>query len=388
MNQQPISGDSSFLKSINKSTLLGLIRTQSPLSRADLAKRTKLTRATVSALVEELIQDHLVIEIGIGESNGGRKPMLLEINRQAGFIFGIDLRATEILFLATDLQGDSKMRVAYDYVDAFNQDQTLRQLVEIIALERAKLPASSLGLLGIGIGVHGFVEHASSRIEFAPYFGWRNADWKSILEVQTGVPVYIDNEANLAALGELESGVAKNYSEILYLSIGAGIGAGLILNGEIFRGFDGYAGEVGHTTIQMEGRICPCGNRGCWEMYASEKALADQLGLSYRPGITGQIVELLKKGDTSAHLALSEFGRSLGQGIRNMIHIFNPQMVVIGNVIEHYREWLDGSFDASLKTRFPPVRYHDEVLIRYSSLGDEACARGAAFVVIRHAMKM
>jgi predicted NBD/HSP70 family sugar kinase len=381
------SGDSSLLKSINKSSLLQIIREDSPISRASLSKQIKLTRATVSALVEELINEHLVIEIGIGESSGGRKPVLLEMNKEAGYVFGIDLRATEILFMVSNLRGERVEKTLYAYEDEKSQRNTLQQVIEIIKLEIDKLPNSPLGLIGIGIGIHGFVEFPTSRILFAPYFGWKNAEWKIALESQFEVPVYLENEANLAALGELETGTTPRYSDLIYLSIGAGIGAGMILGGQIFRGIQGYAGEVGHTTIERDGKLCTCGNRGCWEMYASERSLAESLGLSYKPGITDNIIDMLTKKHPKALDAAEKAGRSLGIGIGNMILTFNPQLVVIGNQMGKYSQWLQPYMEEMINNRFSLVQ-KDSVEIRYSVLEDEACALGAAHLVIRNLMQL
>jgi predicted NBD/HSP70 family sugar kinase len=387
MMLQPFSGDSSLLKSINKASLLKIIREDSPVSRADLSKRTKLTRATVSALVEELIQDFLVVEMGIGESSGGRKPVMLEINREAGYVFGIDLRATEILLLITNLQGEKIQKTKIPYNNSTNQEESLEQIIQIIEREREALPVSPLGLTGISIGIHGFVEYPSSQILFVPFFGWKQADWKGALEEKFQVAVYIENEANLAALGELESGTASQYTDLIYLSIGAGIGAGMILSGNIFRGIQGYAGEVGHTTIERDGKLCTCGNRGCWEMYASERAMADQLGLAYKPGITELIIDRLEKRDAAALAAVDEAGRCLGIGIANLINTFNPQLVVIGNQLGKYGKWMQPYIEDTMNKRFPWVK-KETVDIRYSELEDEACAIGAAYLAIRNLMQI
>lgn len=376
-----------MLKSINKSSLLQIIREDSPISRATLSKQTKLTRATVSALVEELVNEHLVVEMGIGESNGGRKPMLLEMNREAGFVFGIDLRATEILFIVSNLCGEKVKKTLYSYEDEKNQQNTLQQVIEIIKLEIDKLPISPLGVVGVGIGIHGFVDFPTSRILFVPYFGWKNAEWKKNLENQFNIPVFIENEANLAALGELETGTTPRYSDLIYLSIGAGIGAGMILGGNIFRGIQGYAGEVGHTTIERDGKLCSCGNRGCWEMYASERALVESLGLSYKPAVTDVMINLLEKEDTKALNAVEETARSLGIGIGNMVHTFNPQLVVIGNQMGKYNRWLQPYMEEMINTRFSLVQ-KDSVEIRYSVLEDEACALGAVHLAIRNLMQI
>lgn len=383
-------GDSSLIKSINKSHILQYIRQHAPISRAALAKQTKLSRATVSALVEELITDHLVIEIGVGQSSGGRKPMLLEMNRDAGYVFGIDLRATEIVFIVTNMYGESIDKIVFRYENEKDEQQTLQQVIKMIRLEKCKLPESPLGLCGIGLGVHGFVEFPSNRILFVPYFGWKGAEWKDILEDEFQVNVYIDNEANLAALGELEAGVTKEdarYSDLIYLSIGTGIGAGMILDGDIFRGNKGFAGEVGHTTIEFDGRPCPCGNRGCWEMYASEKALARQLDLAYKPGITQTIIQMLQQQQPRAQHALMSTGRSLAMGIGNLVHMFNPQLVVLGNQMGKYSEWLHPYIMKTMAARFSLVE-NEIVEIKYSQLGDEACALGAAHLTIRNILQL
>lgn len=387
MKVQHVSGDSTMLKSINKTTLLALIKNEAPISRAELAKRTKLTRATVSALVEELIAEHRVAESGIGHSSGGRKPVMLEFNRQAGFIFGFDLRPTELALIVTDWGGKHIAKRSFEYTDSTDAGRTMKQVADIVRDECGRLPASPLGLIGIGIGIHGFVEYPSSRILFQPFFGWRNIEWKRQLEEELGVPVVIDNEANLAALGELEAGVACRRDNIVYLSVGAGIGGGLIMGGDIYRGRHGYAGEVGHTTIERDGLPCICGNRGCWEMYASERALAERLQLPYKPGITERIARMLESGDDRAGQAIAEVGRCLGTGIGNLVHTLNPEMVVIGYPIARQSKWLQPYIEQAMQSRFPYL-HKESVEIRYSGLQDEACAIGASAAVVRQLLRI
>ncbi|WP_259617525.1 ROK family transcriptional regulator [Paenibacillus doosanensis] len=382
-----MSGDSSLLKSINKSTLLGLVKLHAPISRAELAKRTKLTRATVSALVEELIAEHWIMETGIGASSGGRKPMMLEMNHEAGHIIGVDLRSTNMLFIVTDRGGRIVRKALYPYEQAADAERVLLQLIRLLKRERQALPASPLGLVGVGIGIHGFVEYPSSRILFVPQTGWKKLDWKEALEGELGLPVIIDNEANLAALGELEYGAAADCSDMLYLSVGAGIGAGLVLHGELFRGYNGYAGEVGHTTMELNGRPCSCGNLGCWEMYASEKAIAGALGLEYTPDFTAVLLKLLQAGEPEAIAAVGKAGLRLGVGIGNMMHTLNPQMIVIGNAMGQYAPWINESIHESLASRFSYISSFN-VQVTYSRLGEDCCALGAVSAVIRDKMRL
>ncbi|WP_081823917.1 ROK family transcriptional regulator [Paenibacillus sp. UNC451MF] len=386
MKRGTMSGDSSLLKSINKSTLLGLIKLHAPISRAELAKRTKLTRATVSALVEELITEYWVVESGIGESSGGRKPMMLEIHNEAGYIIGVDLRSTNMLVIVSDMCGAIVRKSLYPYEQAGQADKVLQQLLTILRQERADLPESPLGLLGVGIGIHGFVEYPSSRILFVPHTGWKKLNWKDTVEEELGIPVLIDNEANLAALGELEFGAAADCSNMLYLSVASGIGAGLVLQGEIFRGNNGYAGEIGHTTMELNGRPCSCGNQGCWETYASERAIANDLHMDYTPGFTARILERLNRGDTEAIDVVRRAGLHLGVGIGNMMHMLNPQMIVIGNAMGQYAPWINESIHESLDSRFSYLSSFN-VQVTYSRLGEDCCALGAISAVIREKMQ-
>ncbi|NTZ18760.1 ROK family transcriptional regulator [Paenibacillus sp. JMULE4] len=395
MKQGPVSGDSTFLKTLNKSTLLDLIRRHAPLSRADLAKSTKLTRATVSALVEELIAEHWVVETGTGESSGGRKPMMLELNRSAGCVIGLDLRMTNILLIVTDMQGTIIRKSVHPYrshtgTSGFpsDPDQLFEQIVAVIKKERQALPETPLGLVGAGIGVHGFVEYPSGRIVFMPHTGWKGLSWKEGMEARLQLPVILDNEANLAALGEHEfgAGADSHAGDMLYLSIAGGIGAGFISGGELFRGSGGLAGEVGHTTIEANGLPCSCGNRGCWERYASERAVADKLNLQYAPGITDRILRKLREKDTDALSAIREAGIYLGIGIGNMMHALNPQMIVVGNAMSEYGPWINDQVQEVLSTRYSYVRSY-QVQVRYSRLGEDSCALGAASSVIRSIMQ-
>ncbi|MFC0213783.1 ROK family protein [Paenibacillus chartarius] len=386
MKKIPMTGDSSMLKTMNKTTLLRLIRRLAPISRAELAKLTKLTRATVSALVEELIAERFVTETGIGASSGGRKPVLLQIDAEAGYVIGLDLRRTDVLALVTDLRGDVVRELRYPLQVPGDADRVLTDLVHVTRELRAELPPSPHGVVGVGLGIAGLIEQPSGRILFVPAHGWRQLDWRSRLQTELGIPVIIENEANLAALAEHDIGAAQQITEILYVSVGAGIGAGFIVNGEIYRGAGGYAGEVGHTTIEIDGRRCSCGNQGCWEMYASEQALADELGLAYEPAVGETIVKRAESGDPDVLEALIRSGVHLGIGIGNMIHTMNPQMIVIGNSIARYRKWMQPHVEGAIQARFPFVPSF-EAPIRYSELGETATAHGAIAYVLRELLE-
>lgn len=320
---------------------------------------------------------------------------MLELNSNAGCVIGLDLRMTNILMIVTDMQGKilRKSVIPYDARPGIGNyssspDKLSEQIIAIIEQERGVLPHTPLGLVGAGIGVHGFVEYPSGRIVFMPHTGWKGLSWKEELEARLGLPVILDNEANLAALGELNfgAGVDSGIGDMLYLSISGGIGAGFISGGELFRGSGGLAGEVGHTTIEANGLPCSCGNRGCWERYASERAVADKLALEYAPGITERLVHRLKEKDPEVLSAIRDAGEYLGIGIGNMMHTLNPQLIVVGNAMSEYNSWMNDVVQEVLESRFSYVRSF-QAKVRFSRLGEDSCALGAASSIIRMAMQ-
>jgi glucokinase-like ROK family protein len=329
----------------NKSLVLEKIIEHSPISRADIAGITGLNKGTVSSLVNELILENLINESGPGKSSGGRRPVMLHFNQLAGYSIGIDLGVNYILGVLTDLNGNICVEKQSEFSLSTYED-ILSELFSIIDSLVAAAPKCPYGIVGIGIGVPGIV-NKESKILLAPNLDWRNVELKPDVEEKYGVPVVIENEANAGAYGEKKFGVGKEFDNIIYVSVGIGIGAGLILNGKLYRGNNGFSGELGHMTIDVNGPKCSCGNRGCWELYASEKFLlneAQRAGLQVESGrkvSLETIMEMARSGDAQALEVLSKTGRFLGVGINNIIHTFNPDQVIVGNRIAEAKTWLN-----------------------------------------------
>src|SRR5699024_8298257 len=212
--------------------------------------------------------------IGIGHSNRGRKPVMLLLNKNAGFSIGIDLGVDYILGVLTDLDGN--------VIEEFNVEFTNKNPDYVISLIKSsiqqlilKAPESKYGIVGIGIGVPGVID-TDNKILLAPNLNWRDVDILKEIEKSFNLPVLVDNEANAGAYGEKKYGSGKNISNLIYISAGIGIGVGIILNNVLFKGKHGISGEVGHLSIHFNGKKCTCGNVGCWELYASENALLKQ----------------------------------------------------------------------------------------------------------------
>jgi len=340
------------VKKGNKSLVLDTIKRDSPISRATIASQTGLNKGTVSSLVSDLIDDHLIYESGPGESSGGRRPVMLLFNESAGYSIGIDVGVNYLLGILTDLNGN----IHQEKITTFNNlsyEEIEQKLFDTIDYLNNLVPESPYGIIGIGVGVPGTVDK-SGNILLAPNLGWKNINLKKVLESKYNLPTVIENEANAGAYGEKKFGVGKDFTNIIYVSAGIGIGVGLILNGALYKGNNGFSGELGHMTIKVDGTKCRCGNEGCWELYASEQALinkTEQLDIPLPANgefALNNLFMLAENGNEEAITLFNQIGDYLGVGINNIINIFNPQQVIIGNRIATSQKWIEKSLHERL----------------------------------------
>ncbi|WP_077309429.1 ROK family transcriptional regulator [Terribacillus halophilus] len=371
------------VKKGNKSLVLQTIQEYTPISRADIANKTGLNKGTVSSQVSELLAEDLILESGPGVSSGGRRPVMLLFNHLAGYSIGVDIGVNYILGILTDLQG----KITNEKISHFSEltyEEIQIQLNMIIDSLLLSMPPSSYGLVGIGVGVPGTVS-TKGEILLAPNLNWRNKDLKRSLEEKYDVPVLIENEANAGAYGEKKFGAGQSSENLIYISVGIGIGVGLILNGVLYKGHSGFSGELGHMTIEVDGLLCRCGNQGCWELYASEKALvnsAAENGIRAEEGKKPSL-EMLNKlaegGDPVAINIFRNIGDYLGIGINNIINIFNPEQIIVGNRLASSGKWLRESIKERqkqmLRTHQKDLNFCFSQLSRYSAaLGASAYA--------------
>lgn len=375
-----ITGDQALVKKINKSIVLHTIRKAAPLSRARVSEMTGLNKATVSNLVAELCQQELVIEAGPGESSGGRKPLILHFNEMAGTVIGMELRVKQLSAILSDLGGNilGESDVSLERHDLTYVLEEMHKMINDLV---AKAPVTPYGIVGIGVGVPGMVDE-NGVVLFAPNLGWEMVDLRGLLESSFSVPVTIDNEANAGAQGELNFGAARDVRHLLYVSAGSGIGSGIIIGGELYKGARGYAGETGHMTIEAEGKPCSCGSRGCWELYASEKTY-DNAGAALPARTTPELVRHAALGQEDALRHFAMMGEYLGIGATNLINSFNPEVIVIGGALSEAEQWLEDSLRRVVAERTLP--YHKQQLeITFSKLGSRGTMIGAGFSAVMH----
>lgn len=378
------TGDQSLVRKINKSIVFHSIKNKGPISRAQIAKETGLNKATVSTMVSDLIEESFIQEIGAGKSSGGRKPVMLYFNHHAGYSIGIDLGVNYVLGILTDLSGNIIEKIIRN-LNTINLDDVIDEIFSVINILIENTPESRYGVIGIGVGVPGQVD-PQQMIQFAPNLKWKNVDLKQIIEDRFSIPTYIENEANAGAFGEQVHGAGKDIANQVYISVGIGIGTGIIINSQIYKGASGISGEMGHVTIDSSGKKCSCGNRGCWELYASESAL---LNIAEQENILDQkdnikLHHLLtegQKGNPKVLQTLNTLGENIGIGIINIINTFNPEVIVIGNRIAQFENWLANPIERILEERLS-VYHKTNTDIRFSILDNLSTALGATSIAI------
>lgn len=330
-----LTGNLELIRDINTQSVIRTIIENGPISRAAIAAHLGLTKATISAIVQVLLDRNLILEIGSDDTKKGRKPVLLQFNKDCGYIISMDLSTDTITLLTANLLGENCSIRQYP---APKEDSAMISfLIHCIQETADQLPDSDYGLLGIALSIHGVVHH--NKIVFLPYSSYENIDLITPLEEHFHVPVLMENEANLSVLGEWAH--CHNTNEMLYVSIHSGIGVGIIMRNQLVKGKNGYAGEFGHTIIEMDGRPCPCGNHGCLEQYASERALFMELSSIKKIPVNTEVFgQLYQNGDPDALRLMKSFIKYISIGINNLLNTFNPDIVVLNSSLNMYHPML------------------------------------------------
>jgi len=326
-----ITGSQELIRDMNTQLVLNTIMSKGPISRATIAVQLGLTKATISAIVQTLIDRFLVLEVGSGEVKKGRRPILLELNKNCGYVISVDLSADYITVLTANLVGENCFLKRFPN-DA-GRENILEKVENIIVETLTQVPDSHYGTVGISLAIHGVVY--DNEVVFFPYTPYEAIPFAKHLEKAFNLPVILENEANLSALGEWAYSFHKE--NLLNISIHSGIGLGIIMNNQLISGQDGYAGEFGHTIIEVDGRVCPCGNLGCLEQYASERILLKELSTVKGRKINAEdFAVLYGKKDPDALRTMDLFIKYISIGINNLLHTFNPDTIVINSSFTMY----------------------------------------------------
>lgn len=322
----------SLARKYNSSIILNLLRLEGAVSRASLAKKTKLTRSTISRIIDELIADKLVREVSLSQGRNGRPGMLLELDPQGGSAIGIEIGVNFISAMLTDFSGTVLWRDRITLPDETTSEVYLLKAEELAQHALGISDLSNLRKMGIGVGIWGLVDQNLGIIRFAPNLSWHNIPLSRTWEEKFKVPVYLENDANASALGEYYFGAGKNFENFIYLSMDIGVGGGIISHGKLFRGSSGYAGEIGHMVVDPHGERCSCGKFGCLETFVGRRVIIKryQQRTGEKDISLEEIIQRGMLGDEHAKQIFEEAANMLGLGLGNLINIFNPQRIILG----------------------------------------------------------
>ena len=392
------ASDTRILKSINILAVLKVLREVESVSRADIARITELTPATVSSIVSLLMKSGIARETGYGESTGGRPPLMIEFNPQAFYLAGVDLGVSKIIAVVTDLEGNVVSDTRQELDVHLGVESIMSSLFDVTHRALAKAADVRDKIAGLGLSVPGLIDAGRGVSVFAPNIpGWSDIPIAGAFEDEFAFPCWVENDARAMAIGEAMFGAGRGYDNILCVNVGRGIGAGVIINGEVYRGKQGGAGELGHMTIDPNGPVCPCGNQGCLEAMAAGPAIAAAAIRAVSTGsstlirdlvdgkieaITAELVsEAASKGDLLAQRLIIEAGRYLGIGIANAVNMLSPDVVIIGGGVSRPGDILFNEVRATVEERAFTAMVNLPPIVP-SAQGEEASSVGAAALVL------
>jgi len=386
-----ITGDQSLMREINRMALVRAIQRVPGLSRAELAKETGLTKSTVSLLVQDLIEEGWLREADVQTTGAiGRRPTPLFLDGDRLAMIGAEVSIEQISVLTVSLTGDVIDELV-EPLPGIQPSVVIKRLAHLIASLVEKARSDGRHLLGIGVGVPGAVLDKFGVVKLAPNFPWRDIAFQTELAQELsaldvpGIRIQVQNDYDVAALSEYEFGSSPLPDPLIYLGVGVGVGAGIIVRDRLFLGAEGFAGEVGHSILQLEGPVCSCGRKGCAETFIGQRAISTQI-----VGHAGEILpvetirQLLEHNDAATILAARRAGHYLGVLIQNIWTYFNPGRIVLGgSMCELGAPFLDAA-------RLCLDRYAENCglqlpEIQLSRYGARSVAVGAA-ALIKHAL--
>ena len=393
-----VRGSFELMKQLNVSAVLKVIKDNGSLSRADIAKLTGLTPASVTNITKLLIEDEYLIESKIGQSSGGRPPIILELNPNARYVIGVCIGVGSIDVVITNLSAQIIIKESIEInEERYNYDVVFKKLIKLIneVIDNSEIEREKL--LGVGVALHGIVNAKTGISIYSPYYGWKNENIKEKLKNELGLDVYVDNDVRAMALGESWFGITKDIANFVTLNISNGIGAGIIINNKPYYGVDFSAGEIGHIVVEADGDKCNCGNYGCLETVSSNNNITKKAVKLIKQGARttlnkndndinkltiSDICNAAKNGDELSITIIKESARYIGIGITNLINILNPTaIVVVGEIFENTTYAIE-TLNEIVKNRGLKLSSENVRIIK-SLLGRDAAVIGATTLVIQ-----
>jgi N-acetylglucosamine repressor len=385
---QFVRGNRDLIKAMNRNLLLNIIRRESELSRTQLTEISGLSGGAVSQIVTELLNDGWLLEVGEGDYTGGRRQTLLRLNPTAAYAVGVKLMENRVVCAVTSFE--ATVRYYHERPIQFDDDphKLSEQLILVIeeTITNAAIPRDSL--LGVGIGLAGVIYSQQGIVHYSPFFGWRDVPLAELLEQRLHLPVYVENDVNTLTLTEQYFGLGRHRSNFVVVTVGRGIGMGMVINGQLYQGARGGAGELGSIILDLH--AARSGETATLELLASDPAVIDHVarlaGAMPDPATLDEIIRAADAGDVHCQEALARSGETIGMGLASVINILCPSLLIIsgeGVAAGAYR--LEPMLAALKQHTFNGLLDDVEVVIEPTD--DQAWARGAASVVMSKAFE-
>ncbi|MFF3032053.1 ROK family protein [Streptomyces rubiginosohelvolus] len=374
-------GSQTSLHRANLERVVRAVRMAGSLTQAEIARSTGLSAATVSNIVREL-KDGGTVEV-TPTSAGGRRARSVSLSGDAGIVIGVDFGHTHLRVAVGNLahqvlaEESEPLDVDASSAEGFDRAEVLvKRLIEATGIGPDKV-------IGVGLGVPGPIDVESGTLGSTSILpGWTGINPSKELSGRLGVPVYVDNDANLGALGELVWGSGRGVKDLAYIKVASGVGAGLVIDGTIYRGPGGTAGEIGHITLDESGPVCRCGNRGCLETFTAARYVLPLLQPSHGPGLTMErVVQLAREGDPGCRRVIGDVGRHIGSGVANLCNLLNPSRVVLGGSLAEAGELVLGPIRDSV-SRYAIPSAARQLSVLPGALGGRAEVLGALALVL------
>ncbi|MEA3340408.1 MAG: ROK family protein [Chloroflexota bacterium] len=379
-------------RAINRSTVLNVVKDEGPVSRTGIVRLSGLSPATVSEITADLIVEGLIYEKTAGDSTGGRPPILLALNHNAAYVVGLKLAERHISAALTDIEATILSTLTVPVTEMTVVERAVTALAGTVeqVIARASVPRERV--TGVGIGLAGVIDAGRGLCRYSPFLDWRDVPLERLVEEQIGIPVYIDNDVNTLAMAEKWFGAGQGVDDFLVVTVGRGVGLGIVVNGQFYRGTRGGGGEFGHMVMDPDGPLCDCGKRGCLEAYVADPVLVRAARDAAAQGRLGSVdpdqltvkraTELAETGNEPLRGIFAQAGRMLGMSIANLVNIFNPALIIISGEGVRAGDLLFGPMrEAVAQYAFDGLAGDTEIVVQ--EWGDEAWAWGAASLVLR-----
>lgn len=380
MTLRSSSANRDLMRRMNEASVFGIIHDAGPISRTDIARLSGLSPATITGITGGLIDEGIVKEESTGASTGGRRPTLLAINRAAAVAIGVKLTAEHAIVALTDL-GATLVEQRCAALDA---DLSPEHVVDVIggAIDELRASHPDRKVVGLGIGMAGVIDRDAGTCRFTPFLPWRDVPVRDMVTARTGLPVIVENDVNALTIAERWFGAGSTEPDFLVVTIGRGVGMGIMLHGRLYRGARDGAGEFGHVTVVEHGQRCNCGKDGCLEAYVSEPALQRAVtGVAGEGTTLEDAISLARAGDHGFAALFHEAGHLLGMALANVITTLNPGLIILSGEGSRFLDLLLPALrDTCAREAFDG--FFDNVRLVVDPWGDDAWARGAAALVL------